>query len=93
MTFRVLLGVDLLAAALLVWFFLVGLADGSVSSFNVEIWVALLLGVAIVFGCALLLRRYAWPKLANLVLAVPAVPVLLYGIFILVVVLSGERWN
>jgi hypothetical protein len=31
--------------------------------------------------------------LANLVLAVPAVPLLLYGFFLLVVVLSGETWN
>ena len=93
MTFRVLLGLDLLAAAILVYFFLVGLADGSVSDFNLDIWIALLLGVAIVFGAALLLRRNAWPKLANLVLAVPAVPLLLYGFFLLVVVLSGETWN
>jgi hypothetical protein len=49
--------------------------------------------VAIVFGAALLLRRNAWPKLANLVLAVPAVPLLLYGFFLLVVVFSGETWN
>jgi hypothetical protein len=93
MTYRVLLGLDLLAAAILLYFFFLGLADGSVSDFNIEIWVALLLATAIVFGSALLLRRAAWPRLANVVLAVPAVPLLLYGIFMLVVVLSGESWN
>lgn len=93
MTFRVLLGLDLLAAALLVYFFLAGLADGSVSSFNLDIWIALLVGLAIVFGSALLLRRTAWPRLANVVLAVPALPLLLYGFFLLVAVLSGESWN
>jgi hypothetical protein len=89
----VLLGLDLLAAAILLYFFFLGLADGSVSSFNLDIWIALLVGVAIVFGSALILRRAAWPRLANVVLAVPAVPLLLYGIFMLIVVLSGESWN
>lgn len=93
MTFRVLLGLDLLAAAVLVYFFLAGLGDGSVSDFNIDLWIALLLGSAIVFGSALILRRAGWPRLANLVLAVPAVPLLLYGFFMLVVVLSGESWN
>ena len=93
MTFRVLLGLDLLAAAVLLYFFFIGLADGSVSSFNIELWLGLLVAMAIVLGSAVLLRRTARPRLANAVLAVPAVPTLLYGLFLLLVIFSGESWN
>jgi len=50
MTYRVLLGLDSLAALVVVYFFAVGLADGSVSAFNGELWAGLLLGVAAVIG-------------------------------------------
>ena len=91
--FRILLGIDIAAAAIVGYFFLVGLTDGSISSFNIELWLGLLLGLAAVFAAGLALRRAGRPILASLVLAVLAVPTLLYGLFMLAVVLSGERWN
>ena len=91
--FRVLLGIDIVAAAIAGYFFVVGLADGSVSAFNIELWIILLLALAAVFGAGLALRRAARPILANLALAVLAVPASLYGFFMLVVILSGAGWN
>lgn len=91
--FRILLGIDIAAAAIVGYFFLVGLTDGSISSFNIELWLGLLLGLAAVFAAGLALRRAGRPILASLALAVLAVPTLLYGLFMLAVVLSGERWN
>ncbi|MGF1629820.1 MAG: hypothetical protein ACFCUT_10145 [Kiloniellaceae bacterium] len=93
MTFRVLLGLDILAALIVAYFFLVGLADGSVSAFNMEIWIILLLSVTTVLAGGLALKRASRPVLANLLLAVLAVPTALYGFFMLVVLLSGETWN
>lgn len=93
MTFRVLLGLDLLAALTAVYFFVVGLADGSVSDFNGELWAGLLLALAAIIGGGLFLRRAERPRLANAVLALLAVPTALYGLFLLVVVLSGTTWN
>lgn len=93
MTFRLLLGLDGLAALTALYFFAAGLADGSVSDFNGDIWAALLLGVAAVIAGGLLLRRAGHPLLANAVLALLAVPTALYGLFLVVVIVSGESWN
>lgn len=92
MVFRILFGIDAVAAAIVVWFFFIGLADGSVSSFNIGLWLGILAAIAAIFVLALALRATRRP-LATALLAVPAVPVLLYGAFMLVVILSGERWN
>lgn len=93
MTFRLLLGLDSLAALVVAYFFLAGLADGSVSDFNIELWIGIILAVTAVIAGGLLLRRAARPMLANLVLALLAVPTALYGLFLLVVVFSGTTWN
>jgi hypothetical protein len=93
MWFRILLGLDIVAAAIVVYFFLIGLVDGSVSSFNMGLWLAILLGVGAVIGGGIALRRNGYVKLANLVLLVLAIPAFFYGLFILVVVFSGARWN
>ncbi|WP_340115223.1 hypothetical protein [Pelagibius sp. 7325] len=93
MTFRLLLGLDSLAALVVAYFFLAGLADGSVSAFNGELWAGIILAVTAVIAGGLLLRRAAHPVLANLVLALLAVPTALYGLFMLVVLFSGTTWN
>ena len=36
--FRILFGIDTLVAVVALWFFVIGLGDGSVSSFNMLLW-------------------------------------------------------
>ena len=93
MLFRVLWWVDAIAAAIVMAFFFIGVADGSVSSFNIALWTALLAGVAVVvFGSLALDRKgHRWP--AIVLAAVLAIPALLYGLMIVVFVASGTRWN
>lgn len=93
MLFRLLFGLDGLAALVVLYFFVAGLADGSVSSFNIELWLGLLLGGAAVIGGGVALRAAGRRRLANAVLALLAVPVALYLLFFAVVILSGESWN
>ena len=40
--FRLFLAIDAAAALVALYFFFIGLGDGSVSSFNIAIWLALL---------------------------------------------------
>jgi hypothetical protein len=91
--FWFLWGVDALTALVAVYFFFVGLADGSVSSFNIGIWSALLLGLGgVVFG-SLALRsagRDAWARALVTALAVPALGI---GLFFAVLLLAHPRWN
>ena len=93
MLFRVLWWFDALIAGIVIYFFLVGLADGSVSSFNAGIWTALLLGVAGVMIGSRALRAGGQHKLALLVLLLLAVPGMLAALFLLLVLTTNPRWN
>lgn len=93
MLFRTLWWIDVIAAAIAVAFFFIGVADGSVSSFNIALWIALLGAIAVVvLGSRALERKgQRWP--ASGLAALLAIPTLLYGLMIAIFVLSGTRWN
>jgi hypothetical protein len=93
MLFRILWGVCVVAAVIAVAFFFIGIADGSVSSFNIVLWVALLGGLAVVvFGSRALARRgRQLPAVA--LAAVLAVPTLLFGLMFVVMIVGGVHWQ
>ena len=91
--FRVLWAIDALTSVIALSFFFVGLADGSVSSFNMGIWIALLSALAVVLGGSLWLKAIGRPGLGMLLLLVLAVPAVLYALFLLIVIISGSQWN
>jgi len=93
MTFWIAWCIDVVVALIFVAFFLIGLADGSVSSFNIALW-ALVLGVvgAVVAG-GFALHASERTRLANTVVALLAVPSTLVGLFFLVLLLVPARWN
>ena len=93
MFFKAMFTIDLLIAGIVVYFFFAGLGDGSVSSFNMSLWLAILVGLAAVLAAGYALRSAGRGALANVVLLVLAVPGALYAFFLVVVVLSGARWN
>jgi hypothetical protein len=91
--FWFLWGVDALTALIAVYFFFVGLADGTVSSFNIGIWTVLLLALGGVVLGSLALRaagREAWARALVVALAVPAFGV---GLFFAVLLVTQPRWN
>ena len=91
--YRVFLAVASVVALVIVTFFFWGLADGSVSSFNFAIWlVALVVAVAVpIFGIQFATRGHHFA--AIFVLGILALPGLVYGLFLLLVVGSGTPWN
>lgn len=91
--FRILWGIDAVVALVVVYFFFVGIGDGSVSSFNMGLWLLILSVLAIVLGGSLWLRRKQQPVLANLLLLVVAVPGVLYGLFVLLLVVTNPHWQ
>ena len=84
---------DAIAALVILYFFLIGLADGSVSSFNMELWLGILAAVAAILGGGLLLKAKGQRIAANLVLLILATPAALYGLFVLSVIIFQPRWN
>jgi hypothetical protein len=93
MLFKALFTIDMLIAGIVVYFFFAGLADGSVSSFNMTLWLAILGGLAAILATGYGLRSAGRSALASLVLLVLAIPGVLYAFFLVIVVLSGARWN
>jgi hypothetical protein len=91
--FPLLFAFDGLIAAVFVYFFAAGLADGSVSSFNLGLWLGILAANFAVLGAAVFLKAKGYSKAAIAVLLVPAFPALCFALFLLAVLILQPRWN
>ena len=91
--FRLLWGIDAIVALVVLSFFFVGLADGSVSSFNVGLWLVILGGVGGVLLGGLGLRSAGRVRAATGLLLVLALPALAAVLFLGIVLVTNPRWN
>jgi hypothetical protein len=91
--FRSLMAANLLVAAVVVAFFLWGVADGTVSSFNILLWLAMLAGVTALPWTGWTLRQRGRVGAASVVLLVLAVPAVLALCAIAVMVVSPPDWR
>jgi len=91
--YRILVGVDAVAAAVVLFFFFWGLSDGSVSAFNIVLWLAMLGGVCGVLVGGLMLNSHGQRQLARVVLLTLAVPATLIALFFLMLIVLQPRWN
>jgi hypothetical protein len=88
MMFKILWALDAVVAVIFLLFFFLGLGDGSVSSFNMGLWLALLGGLAgVLFGSARL-RAAGQRGLALALLALVAFPAVMFGLFMLIVIVA-----
>lgn len=85
--------IDSVIAVVFLYFFVVGLLDGSVSSSNMRLWAAVLLGLGCVMGGSLWLKFANHLNLAMALLLVPAVPAVIFVSLMVIAFVSGERWN
>jgi hypothetical protein len=92
-SFWLLWGFDVLIALVVLYFFVIGLADGSISSFNMGLWLLILLAVGGVVLGSLWLHSAGHSSAAKGVLLILAVPGLLCLLFFLSVLLLNPRWN
>jgi hypothetical protein len=79
-------GIDALVLAVLLFFFFMGLADGSVSSFNAALWITMLVVPSLVLWGGLQLRKSGRRRMATGLLAILAVPGLLLGGWMLLLI-------
>ncbi len=91
--FWIVWGLDAVIGAVFVVFFFLGLVDGSVSSFNIRLWIGILATLAGLLGGSLCLDRLGHPVLGMILLLGLAIPGLLYGIFILLTIVTKTSWN
>ena len=91
--FKVLWGIDVIVALVAVFFFVWGVFDGSVSSFNIVLWTVLLAAIAaVVLGSRALFSR-GHRGMATALAILPALPALGFAVLVVVMVTSGTKWN
>jgi hypothetical protein len=91
--FRIVWGIAAIIALVGWAFFFIGLADGSVSTFIIVLWTAVLAGLtAVVFGSRALASK-GHVVAAGVLAGVLVVPGLLYALFLIVALTGGVRWN
>ena len=93
MFFWVFWGIDAVIAAIFVLFFIIGLADGSVSSFNIVLWLGILAALGGVLWGGYALRAAGRTGTAIALTMVPAVPGALAGLFFLAIIIINPKWN
>jgi hypothetical protein len=93
MLYRVVLAVDIAAAAVLLFFFFWGVSDGTVSSFNIGIWLAMLAAVGAVLGGGIALNGKGHRSAAIAILLVLGIPALLVALSMLLLIVLQPRWN
>lgn len=81
------------SALVVVYFFVIGLADGSVSSFNMSLWLGLLAAVAAAVGGGWVLNANGRRGLAITLLSILALPGVIYALFVLLIMIAQPRWN
>lgn len=93
MLFWIFWGLDALICAIVIVFFLPGLADGSVSSFNTGIWIAIFAALIVILAGSLWLKVVEHPVFGTTLLLALGIPSILYGLFIFMSIVTKSRWN
>ncbi len=92
-SYRITFGIAAIVGVVVFYFFFVGLGDGSIDADNLGMWFILLAVTGGVLFGGYQAKAHDYRKTAILILSLLAVPGLLYGLFILLVVASGTSWN
>ncbi len=92
--FWILWAIVAITMLVILYFFMIGLADGSVSSLNGWLWAGIVLGFPVLVGASYWLKTHGWIKAAVLLLSIPALPIVCYVLFFVILLISGHtRWN
>jgi len=76
-----------------IYFFMLGLSDGSVDADNMGIWMILLAVVALVLGGTYWLKTRNQMMAAKVVLIIAAIPSIIAIIFMAIAIFGDVRWN
>jgi hypothetical protein len=64
-----------------------------VSSFNIVLWLGILGGIAMIMIAGLASNAKGYRRLADGILLILALPGVLFGLFMLILIISHPRWN
>lgn len=92
-TFWILWIFNALMCLIPIYFFFVGLGDGTITSRNIGLWFLILLVVAIVLVGSFLLKAANQMALAKVILILAAIPGILALLYFLIVFTSKPNWR
>ena len=93
MTFKILWGIDAVIALIFIVFFFIGLVDGSVSSFNMVLWLVILSALGGILWGSHAARAAGRTSLATRLLMTLAIPGVLLGVLFLAALILQPKWN
>jgi hypothetical protein len=91
--FWIFMGIDLLICSIVAAFFAIGLVDGSVSSYNLDMWIGILVALSVVIAGGLWIKVMGYSVIGTVLLLILAIPGIICGFIILVTLVTNARWN
>ncbi len=91
--FWVFWSIDAIVALIALSFFFIGIGDGTVSSFNIALWLVLLAVLAGVLIGSFILKLRGKMIPAKILAGILAIPALLVLLFFVILISSDVRWN
>jgi hypothetical protein len=91
--FGILFAINLAAALVAFSFFIVGLADGTVTTFNILIWAGMLSLLFSMPFAAWLVRLRGHPRLGTVLLLPVAVVATLAAVVVLIMIVNPPDWR
>ena len=93
MMFKILWSINALIALIFVSFFFIGIGDGSVSSFNIVLWLVILAALGAILWGSYAARSAGRTSLATRLLMALAIPGVLIGVLFLAILVLQPKWN
>ncbi len=93
MLFRLLIGFDMIVAAVVLYFFSWGVSDGTVSLFNIRSWLVLLAATAVSLVGGIYFHAKGNRVVAILFLSILALPGFAMVLFTVIMLVVNPRWN
>ena len=93
MTFKIFWAIDAVASLIILYFFFVGLADGTVSSGNAGLWMAIVLALAVIMGGSIWLKINGYNLQAFGLLLILFLPSIFFLLYLLIVLFGDGRMN
>ncbi|MCP9750190.1 hypothetical protein [Ferruginibacter sp. HRS2-29] len=91
--FNIMWGIDAITASVVLIFFFIGMADGTVSGTNLGLWTMIIAVLIVVLFGSLWLRGNGYPGFAMLLTLILAIPALLFVLYFGIAILTKQRWN
>ncbi|MBA2127100.1 osmoprotectant transporter permease [Hyphomicrobium methylovorum] len=91
--YRTFFAIDIAALFLALFYFFTGIGDGSITAFNIALWLGVLAAIIAILAMGYRLKSTGHRGTATTVLAILAVPAILAAAFVLSLLIAQPNWH